>query len=87
MAGAVYAGESASEIEVSPAEQFKAICETLNRVWWALVGKRDTLRSEQIAEWIDTLRWAVSVVPSGYERHREIIQSKLDYLVGVSSKR
>lgn len=76
--GEVYAGESASDIEVSPADQFKAICETLNRVWWALVGERDTLRSEQIPEWIDTLRWAVSAMPAGYERHGEIIQSELE---------
>ena len=84
--GAVYAGESASDIEVSPADQFKAICETLNRVWWALVGKGDTLRSEQIPEWGDTLNWALEVLPVEYDRHREIIQSELDCLVGVSNK-
>ena len=84
--GEVYAGESASDIEVSPADQFKAICETLNRVWWALVGERDTLRSEQIPEWIDTLRWAVSAMPAGYERHREIIQSELERWQGSGSE-
>lgn len=40
--------------------------------------KRDTLRLEQIINWGDTLWWVVSVMPSEYQYHRDIIQSELE---------
>ena len=78
--GEVYAGESASDIEVSDVEKYRVICHVLNRVWLALTDgmKRSTLQSEDIPAWVDTLRWAVSAMPAGYEHHREIIQLELD---------
>ena len=36
------------------------------------------LTSEQIPEWVDTLQWAVTVMPSGYERQRGVIEAELD---------
>ena len=71
---------SASELELSPAEQFDAICDTLENVWLALTGnmKRRDLGVDQILDWVDMLQWAVAVMPVGYERQRSVIQTELD---------
>ena len=71
----------AKDIKVSPAEVHKAICQTLENVWCVLTnnGDRSALEStQQIAEWVDTLQWALAVIPNGYERQREVIQLELD---------
>ena len=78
--GEVYQSTGASAVEITPAEQYKAICDTLERVWLALTGnmKRRDLGADQIPEWVETLQSALEVMPSGYERHVEIIQSEID---------
>lgn len=76
--GEVYQPD-AKNVEVSDADKYQAICDTLTRVWLDLTDnmKRPTLHTDQIPEWIDTLEWAIKVMPEGYERHREIIQEEL----------
>ena len=67
-------------IEVTPQQIYKALCDTLENVWLALTDNMQTdLTTEQIPEWVDTLSWAVEVMPKGYERHVEIIKTDLDY--------
>lgn len=41
--GEIYQSTGASAVEGSPAEQYKAICDMLEGVWLALVGKRRDL--------------------------------------------
>ena len=67
-------------IKVTPQQIYKALCDTLENVWLALTDnmQRSDLEPEQVAEWVDTLEWAVAVMPSGYERQREIIKAELD---------
>ncbi len=78
--GEVYQSTGASAVEVTPAEQFDAICDTLENVWLALTGnvKRRDLGVDQILDWVDMLQWAVAAMPSKYERQQEIIQLELD---------
>ena len=79
--GEVVEYPKAKDIEVSPAEVHKAICQTLENVWCVLTnnGDRSALEStQQIAEWVDTLQWALAVIPNGYERQREVIELELD---------
>ena len=59
--GAVYQSTGAASVEVSPAEIYKAICDTLENVWLALTSnmKRCDLGTEQIKEWCETLQRAV----------------------------
>ena len=85
--GVISAGSSVT-VAVSDTEKHKAIFDTLDRVWLDLTdnGKKQGVSDSDKAEWLDSLHWAVAVIPSGYERHCEIIQSELDCLVGVSSK-
>ena len=72
-------GASAVEVSPSPAAVYKAICDTLENVWLALTDNMQTdLTTEQIPEWVDTLQWAVAVMPSGYERQRGVIEAELD---------
>ena len=67
------------EIEVSPAEVYSAIGDVLERVWLVLSDNLQTdLSTEQVSEWVDTLQWAIEVMPPGYERQREIIKAELD---------
>ena len=78
--GEVVEHTGASAVEVSPAAVFMAICNTLENVWLALTNNRQqsALEPEQVAEWVDTLQWAVSVLPSGYEQQRSMIRTELD---------
>ena len=78
--GEVYQSTGASAVEITPAEQYKAICDTLERVWLALTGnmKRRDLGVDQILDWVDMFQWAVAVMPSGYECQRGVIQTELD---------
>ena len=66
-------------IEVSDADKYRAIGDVLERVWLALTEnlKRADLQTEQIPDWVDTLEWAVSFLPSGYERHRGVIELEM----------
>ena len=67
-------------IEVTPQQIYKALCDTLENVWLALTDnmQRSDLEPEQVAEWVDTLEWAVAVMPSGYDRISDIIKADLD---------
>ena len=66
-------------IEVTPQQIYKALCDTLENVWLALTDNMQTdLTTEQVSEWVDTLQWAVAVMPSGYERQRGVIEAELD---------
>ena len=84
-AGEVVGYPKVKDIEVSPAEQWQAVCEVLDRVWHAMVAESsgETLEPNQYAEWVDTLKWSLAVIPNGYERHAAIIQNDLDYWLGV----
>ena len=64
---------------VSDADAYKAICDVVDRVWKGLTDnmKRKTLRKNQIPDWVQTLEWAIKVMPDGYERQREIFQEEL----------
>ena len=70
----------AKDIEVSPVEQYQAICDTLENVWLVLTNNmaRSTLQPEQVTEWVDTLQGALAVIPNGYERQHSMIQTELD---------
>lgn len=67
-----------SAVEVTPAELYKAICDTLEKVWLALVGKCRDLGADQMAEWVDTLQCAVEVMPSGHESALMVVQAELE---------
>ena len=77
--GEVYQPD-AKNVEVSDADKYQAICDTLSRVWLDLTDnmKREYLRPDQDPVWVDTLQWAVSVIPDCYKKQREIIQNELD---------
>lgn len=64
---------------VSDADAYKAICGVVDKVWNGLTDnmKRKTLRNNQIPEWVEILQWAIKVLPVGYERQREIIETEL----------
>ena len=72
---------SVQGIEVTPAAVYRAIGDVLENVWLALTDnmQRPDLEPDQVSEWVDTLEWAVEVMPKGYERHVEIIKAELDY--------
>ena len=65
--------------EVSDADTYQAICDTLERVWLELTDsmQRSYLEKHQIPDWVDTLQWAIKALPEGYEKHRDIIQADL----------
>ena len=52
----------------------------MENVWLALTDnmQRSDLEPDQVAEWVDTLEWAVAVMPSGYDRISDIIKADLD---------
>ena len=84
--GEVYQSD-AKNVEVSDADKYKAICDTLTWVWLDLTAnmKRKYLRPDQDPVWVDTLQWAVSVIPDGYKKQREIIQDELEeYQIGLA---
>ena len=65
-------------VDVTDADKFKAICDVLERVWLALTDNMATpLTREQIPDWIETLDWAIKVMPAGYDKQREIIADEL----------
>ena len=71
---------SVQGIEVTPAAVYRAIGDVLENVWLVLSDNLQTdLEPDQVSEWVDTLEWAVEVMPSGYKRHVEIIKTDLDY--------
>ena len=78
-AGEVYQPDP-KNVEVSDADKYQAICDTLTRVWLDLTDtmKRKHLRPHQDPVWVDTLQWAVSVIPDCYKNQREIIQNELE---------
>ena len=71
-------------INVSDADKYKAIADILENVWLELTNNmsKSTLQPEQYGEWVEILQWALEVLPSGYDKQREIIQSELDYWIG-----
>ena len=70
---------SVQGIEVTPAAVYRAIGDVLENVWLVLSDNLQTdLSTEQVSEWVDTLQWAIEVMPPGYERQREIIKAELD---------
>ena len=70
--------------EVTPAEVFQAIGDVLENGWLALTDNtRDDLDPDGVLEWVDTLQWAVEVMPDCYEMQHEIVQLETDYWEGV----
>ena len=71
--------EPAPVVEVSEADRYKAICDVVDRVWKGLTDnmKRDSLRENHKPDWVEILQWAIKVLPVGYERQREIIETEL----------
>ena len=69
----------ANAVEVSEADTYQAICNTLESVWLVLTDnmKSPYLETEQIPGWVDTLEWAIKSLPEGYEKHRDMIQADL----------
>ena len=68
----------ANPVDVSDAEKYKTICDVLESVWLELTeNMHETLKPEQIPDWVDTLQWAIKVIPVGYERQRDILQAEL----------
>ena len=79
--GEIVEHTGASAVEVTPAEVFMAICDTLENVWLSLTGnmKRRDLDPSSLNEWCDTLQWALAVFPKkGYEGPRRVIEAELD---------
>ena len=69
---------SVQGIEVKPSEVYKAIGDVLENVWLSLTDNMQTdLTSEQITEWVEVCQWACAVMPSAYERQREIVEAEL----------
>ena len=66
---------SAPDIEGTPAEAYKAICDTLENVWLAMLKESsgETFEPEQIPDWVDTLQSAVAVMQAGYKRQHDIM--------------
>ena len=59
---------SEKPVEVSDAEKYQAICDVLENVWLDLTDnmKRSYLETDQIPAWVETLHWAIAVLPEGY---------------------
>ena len=78
--GGVYQSTGASETELSDVEKYQGICKVLDRVWLSLTGnmKRRDLDPSSLNDWCDTLKWAIEVMPSGYERQRGVIELELN---------
>ena len=68
-----------ASLHVTDAEIYKKIGDVLENVWLALTENmtRSYLLPEQVPEWVETLQWAIKVMPEGYERQRDIIQEEL----------
>ena len=70
--------ENGHPVQVSDADKFQAICDVLESVWLGLTeNMQHALKVEQIPDWVDTLQWAIKVLPVGYEKQRDIIQAEL----------
>ena len=68
----------ATPVNVSDAEKYKTICDILESVWLELTDNMcHALKPEHIPDWVDTLQWAVKVIPVGYEQQRDILQAEL----------
>ena len=80
---------SATNTEVTPAEAYKAICDTLENIWLALLKESggETLEPEQIPDWVDTLQSVVAVIPAGYERQHDIMLGTTSLVVVFLSLR
>ena len=76
--GEVVEYTGASAVEVTPAEVFMAICNTLENVWLALVAENETLEPEQIGDWCETLQCVQALVPKEYQRQGAVIKAELD---------
>ena len=70
--GEIDQSTGASSVEITPAEQFKAICDTLENVRLVFTGNmaRADLGREQIVEWVAMLQWTLPVLPTEYEHQR-----------------
>ena len=70
---------AAKPIKVSDADRYETILDILEKVWMELTNnmQHSHLDSEQIPDWVDTLQWAVKMIPVGYEKQRDIIQDEL----------
>ena len=73
------AEHDATSVDVSVADKYQAICDTLERVWLDLTDNmaQSYLEKHQNPDWVETLQWAVKVMPKGYEKHRDIIKTEL----------
>ena len=71
---------SAKTVEVSDAEKSQAICDVLENVWLDLTDnmKRSYLETDQIPAWVETLHWAIKVLPSAYHSLHKAVKIELE---------
>ena len=71
---------SAKPVEVSDAEKYQAICDVFESVWLDLTEnmKRSYLETDQIPVWVETLQWAIKVLPEGYHSLHKTVKIELE---------
>ena len=71
---------SAKPVEVSDAEKYQAICDVLENVWLDLTDNmpRTYLETDQIPAWVETLQWAIKVLPSEYHSLHKTVKIELE---------
>ena len=62
--------ESHEEILERNVQQFEAICGLVDRVGEDLAQDGILTEMQKLGEWVDVLRWAVKLIPEGYEKSR-----------------
>ena len=62
--------ESHEEISERNVQQFEAICGLVDRVGADLAQENILTEPQKLSEWIETLQWAVKLLPEGYETSR-----------------
>ena len=65
---------------LSDDQKWQAIGDVMERVWLGLTEnlKRPHLLESQYQEWVETLAWALVVMPAGYALQREMIQADIE---------
>ena len=64
-------------IQVSDADKKKVICDVLEKVYLELTDNMNLPQPKAPSEWVDTLRWALRVMPKQYDKIHEIIADEL----------
>lgn len=66
------------EVEVSDAEKRDAIFSVLGRVEASVIDKQGNVMPQHHPEWIETLGWALEMMPTCFESIRRFLEQELE---------